>query len=237
MRRFVIGLSAAALVLLGGTVAGSSVVQALAPDSAPAPTEGHPLVGAWMLTVDEFPEDPPSLVIFGADGTFEEVDADGAIGFGAWEATGPTSGNLTFVSMTPNEEGGFDPILTIRATGEVSADGQTFTAQFTIEFTAEGFPVGEFGPGNATGTRISVEPMGTPAGSLEDLLSQFEEGTEPPGVPTTAEPVGTEPATTEPTGTAPAGTEPAATEPAATEPAGTEPAVPTTEAGPETTTP
>ena len=101
---------------------------------------------------------------------------------------------------------------TIRAAGEVSEDGQSFTAEFTIEFTGEGAPSGEYGPGHVTGTRINVEPMGTPAGSLEDLFAQFEEGTAPAG--------------TAPVGTASAGTEPAGTTPAGTEPAGTEPAGP-----------
>ena len=61
---------------------------------------------------------------------------------------------------------------------EVAPDGQTLTADFTIQFTGEGAPEGEFGPGTVTGTRVSVEPMGTPAGSLEDLEGSFAEGTE-----------------------------------------------------------
>ena len=108
---------------------------------------------------------------------------------------------------------------TIRAAGEVSEDGQSFTAEFTIGFTGEGAPAGEYGPGHVTATRINVEPMGTPAGSLEDLFAQFEEGTAPAGTA----PVETTPAGTTPAGTEPAGTEPAGTEPAGTEPAGTTP--------------
>ena len=112
----------------------------------------------------------------------------------------------------------------IRAAGEVSEDGQSFTAEFTIEFTGEGAPAGEYGPGHVTGTRINVEPMGTPAGSLEDLFAQFEEGTAPAGTaPVETTPAGTAPAGTEPAGTEPAGTEPVGTEPAGTEPAGTTP--------------
>ena len=43
----------------------------------------------------------------------------------------------------------------------MSEDGQSFTAEFTIELTGEGAPPGEFGPGPVTGTRINVEPMGS----------------------------------------------------------------------------
>ena len=36
---------------------------------------------------------------------------------------------------------------TFRAAGEVSEDGQSLTAEFTVEFTGEGAPAGEYGPG------------------------------------------------------------------------------------------
>ena len=50
-----------------------------------------------------------------------------------------------------------------------------------------GSPVGgTVGPDSVTGTRIVVEPMGTPTGSLEDLFGQFEEGTEPASEDTAA---------------------------------------------------
>jgi hypothetical protein len=53
------------------------------------------------------------------------------------------------------------------------------TADYTLEGSGiEGVPPGEYGPGQVTGTRVVVEPMGTPVGSLEDLFGGFEEGTE-----------------------------------------------------------
>ncbi len=112
---------------------------------------------------------------------------------------------------------------TIRATGEVSADGQTFTAEFTLEITGGPSPAGEYGPGHVTATRIPVEPMGTPVGSLNDLFSQLAGPSTPAGTEAVATaPPGTEPAGTEPAGTT-AGTEPIGTEPMATTPM-TEPA-------------
>ena len=53
-----------------------------------------------------------------------------------------------------------------------------------------------------TATRINVEPMGTPVGSLEVLFPEFLEGTAP---------AGTAPLETTPAGTTPAGTEPVGT--------------------------
>jgi hypothetical protein len=209
MRRFIIGCSAAALLLAGGALASSTAVQATIP-----PTEAPPIVGAWLLTNEEFPDDPPSLVAFHADGTYHEADADGTTGIGSWEATGPTSFNLTFVVVFPSDDEGSAAMQTIRAAGEVSEDGQSFTAEFSVEFTGEGAPTGEYGPGHATATRIDVSPMGTPAGSLEDLFAQFEAGTTP---------AGTTPAGTTPTGAEPTGTEPVGTTPVGTEPVGTTP--------------
>jgi len=229
MRRFFIGCAAAGLLLAGGALAGSTVVEATAAPSAPAAV--HPVVGAWQLKVEEFPDDPPSLVAFHADGTYQEADADGTVGIGSWTATGPSSLNLTFMAFVPDE--GSAPMETIRATVEVSADGQTFTGQFTIELTGEGMPTGQYGPGHVTATRINVEPMGTPVGSLDDLFSQVGG----PGTPAGTESMVTAPAGTEAAG-GPGGTEPVAT-PAATEPAGTpavtEPATTTMVAEPATT--
>ena len=48
------------------------------------------------------PNDPPSLVAFHADGTYQEADADGTVGIGSWEATGPSSLNLTFDAYLPD---------------------------------------------------------------------------------------------------------------------------------------
>ena len=47
---------------------------------------------------------------------------------------------------------------------------------------ALGAPVGQLGPGEVTGQRIAVEPMGEPVGPL------LEEGGSEPPVPPTAEP-------------------------------------------------
>lgn len=134
----------------------------------------HPLVGAWIL-VDASDPEAPFAASFSSDGIYHDSDPEGS-GLGAWEPTGPTSAALTMVIMPPTEEGG--GTITIRATIEVAADGQTFTADFSIEASGEGAPAGEFGPGSVTATRIAVEPMGTPVGSLEDLFGQFE-GTVP----------------------------------------------------------
>ena len=121
------------------------------------------------------------------DGIYQQTDYDGTTGYGVWEATGPTSVALTFMQQFSDEAGEFGGDATIRAAGEVDPNGQTFSASFTLELGGEGVPPGEFGPGGVTATRMTVEPMGTPAGSLTDLFDAFSEeaeGTPEAGTPT-----------------------------------------------------
>ena len=66
MRRLVIGCSAAALLLTGG-LAVSTAVQATTPPTE-APAEVHPFVGAWIYTVDGFPESFTNVLAIDADG-------------------------------------------------------------------------------------------------------------------------------------------------------------------------
>ena len=136
-----------------------------------------------------------------ADGTLQETATDGTTSIGSWEATGPDSFNLTFHSLsltgsTDRLEGSF-AMSTIRSTGEVSEDGQSFTAEYTVELTGEGAPAGQFGPGSVTGTRINVEPMGTPVAPVEALFPDLfpPERTAPAGTaPLESTPAGTTPA-------------------------------------------
>jgi hypothetical protein len=193
MRRLVVLFSVATLSLVGGVIGTSAVASGSTDTTVPsdAATEVHPAVGAWIFTVDGFPEEFTELMTVHADGTLEEASTDPTSAMGSWEATGPNSFNLTFNDLSLTEEGSL-LIGTIRASGEVSEDGQSFTAEFTLELTGEGAPTGENGPGSVTGTRINVEPMGTPVGPVEALFPDLfppEEGTTPAGT----EPVGTTP--------------------------------------------
>jgi hypothetical protein len=149
-----------------------------AQDGTPAAgMAGHPLVGAWLLNtdVDDPGSRPSTLASFSADGVYSQVDSSGDAGIGSWAATGPTTAEMTFHGLLPDEEGG--GMVTVRAAIEVAADGQTLTATYTLEFVGpDGTGTGQYGPGHVTGTRIAVEAMGTPAGSLADLESQVGAG-------------------------------------------------------------
>ena len=40
----------------------------------------------------------------------------------------------------------------------------------------DGASRGEYGPGTVEATRIAIEPMGTPVGTLEELFARFQPG-------------------------------------------------------------
>jgi hypothetical protein len=134
----------------------------------------QPIVGAWV--VHPFPGDPTqvSLMVFGPGGTIVTTDQGGAPGLGTWTASGDQTFDLTFDQPNAGPDGTFLGITTIRASGEVSEDGQSFTGTWTLELPEAlagmmGVPAGELGPGEVTAERISAEPMGESVGPLPDF--------------------------------------------------------------------
>jgi hypothetical protein len=178
MRRLVL-VSVAALSLVGGVIGASAVTSASTAPTVPSDASAvSPIVGTWTIIDNSDPETAPTIGAFSAGGNYVQVE-EGEVGFGVWESTGPSSAALMITQQGGSDEGG--GTFTIRATIEVAPDGQSFTADYTLEVSGvEGVPPGEYGPGQVTGTRIVVEPMGTPVGSIEDLFSSFE-GTESTG--------------------------------------------------------
>lgn len=176
MRRLSLLASLVAVVLLALVVTPRAPLSR-AQESTPE-ASGHPFVGTWLIDTDTAdPESGTGVVTVAADGTYTEVDADGTTGLGAWRPTGEDTADLTL--LYPSEEG----LAQVRATIEVATDGQAFTATYTFEFVApDGTGTGEYGPGEAAGTRVEVEAPGTPVGTLEELFAQFA-GT-PVGTPT-----------------------------------------------------
>lgn len=172
MRRLSIFVSVLLIAIVGIIAAGRSFTSVQAQSSTPMP--GHPLVGSWNANTDASnPTNPPSLFIFTSDGIYTEVDADGTTAIGAWQATGANTANLYAVSNQTDDNGKFVGRLIIRASITVSADGQSFTAPYTLELTppmAGGKSTGQAGPGMATGTKIAVEAMGTPVMTIPQLM-------------------------------------------------------------------
>ena len=137
--------------------------QAVAQDAA---TEGHPLVGTWILMTDG---DGASIATFSSDGTMIDAEASGEIGLGSWTATSPTSATATFAIFFLDPESDTAGTIVIRATLDydegtdsvVVTYNATGADQFGTVFFSEG--------GTGTATRLPVEDPasgGTPLPGL-----------------------------------------------------------------------
>jgi hypothetical protein len=180
MRRFAVRVSVTVVVLLtlmGALALGGHLAaqDAATPEPmAQVATEGHPLVGTWIADTDlADPANPQETFIFTADGAFISVET-GDAALGTWAATGASTAILTLAEFEVDEEGNALAI-TIRATIEVGADGNSFTAAYTLEVTGpDGTSTGEAGPAQASGTRLVAEAPGTPVMTLDELFGEFE---------------------------------------------------------------
>jgi hypothetical protein len=170
MRRPIGIVTIVALILAAALATGHAAFGAAQDEPALA---GHPVVGTWILTDTDDPEGVPFLAVFTSDGVYQQVSYDGFFGYGVWEATGPASAALTFMAQVPDDAGEFGGSVTVRAALDVADDGQSLTASYTVEFVApDGSSEGEQGPGEVTGTKMTVQPMGTPVAPFE-----FDEAT------------------------------------------------------------
>ena len=158
---------------------------AVAQDATPDAAATHPLVGAWLVAVPTDPSRTVALNTYGADGTVSFNVDNGAVLHGTWEATGPRTAALTVVGFARDHAGTLvGGLQTIRGSVEVDDIGQTFHTEGDEFQTRDGMVIGPFA--NAViGTRITVQPAGTPVpgtpasyraavGAAEVALRQLE---------------------------------------------------------------
>jgi hypothetical protein len=172
-RRLVLGISASAIVLLVFALA--AVAFRADAGAQDGDTEGHALVGAWVVDTDlEDDTDPPEIFSFSADGTFVQVDGDGDPLIGAWEATGDYTGVVTIITVETDDDGAFAAGVIIRAAAEVSASERSFTAEYTFEVVdPAGNSTGEAGPGTVEGQRLEVQAPGEPVMTIDELFESL----------------------------------------------------------------
>jgi hypothetical protein len=164
MRRFIF------LVLTGLLVTLVAAPGVVAQDESMS-TAGHPMVGTWLI--EPTTGEPPELFFAGADGIAASTSAEGT-GFGSWTATGERTADATIRFPMVDPQAGFLGIATMRASVEVAEDGQSFAGTYTAEIPAAmaeamGWPVGELGPGDVSGVRVVVEPMGEPVAPMPEM--------------------------------------------------------------------
>jgi hypothetical protein len=164
MRHLRLTLAAVAALVMALPMGPAVLAQAQA-------TDADPIVGTWATDVS--PSDgagPDGLTVFLPGGVVLDLRG-GTVGAGTWSATGANSADVTIASPAGDPGADFAGFVTIRASVEVSDDGQTFSGTYTLEFPAglsesSGLPAGELGPGDVTGQKVALEPMGTPVGPI-----------------------------------------------------------------------
>jgi hypothetical protein len=136
-------------------------------------TEGHPLVGTWFLDNGTGNlTDALDTFIIHADGTYIEANADGTVRLGVWEATGPTTATLTIEAYSRDATGANLGAIIIRLTIELNPDGNSYTAEGTIELIRpDGSHSGQAGPATGTATRMVVEAPSAPVITLDELFA------------------------------------------------------------------
>jgi hypothetical protein len=177
MRRFSILLPALVVVLLGSAVVilrPSAAAQEATPTGM-ATMAMHPVVGTWELTGELGDETFPILVMFHADGTYQELYPWGAIFVGVWKPTGERTVeglNVGYGLVDDRLERGEG-----RWTAEVDETGNTVHTDgtFVARFVDDGsITLAVEGP--SPGIRLEVLPVlplselvpeGTPASPAE----------------------------------------------------------------------
>lgn len=137
------------------------VLLTLSAFAAPAFASPATLVGSWTSTAafDQTGEESQGLWTFGIDRTLvvSAELAGASAGHGSWKRTGLRTFEAVNSAFTFAPEGSSAFTVKTRATFEVSADGDRFTAAFDSELLAPDGTVLSTTTGTATGQRIKVD--------------------------------------------------------------------------------
>ena len=163
-----LAVAAAALVL------GSAGLRTGAQTGTP-PAAGGGFVGAWRLTSETPSGASQNLLTLMADGTVlfsgrpvaptggEPPVAFIGTGHGAWEQTSPTTAAASFVVFITDGEGNFLWVVTDSVEMTLDPDGTSWSGPYSSTTADPSGNVLFIGPGTAEATRITVQPLATPA--------------------------------------------------------------------------
>jgi hypothetical protein len=167
-RGAVLVIAAAAFVL------GSAPLRTDAQAGTPA-AAGQGFVGAWRLTFDTPLGASQSLLTVMADGTVlfsgrPVRAADGGIpvtfvsaGHGVWEQTGASTAAATWVGFVSDGEGNFLASATDSVEATLGGDGNAWSGNYSATVADPDGNVLFVGGGMVRATRITVQPLATPA--------------------------------------------------------------------------
>lgn len=94
------------------------------------PTASSPIVGVWV--VSPVGDESGSIIALSSDGVVVDHETDGSTAIGAWEATGPTSGVMTFVFFFNEPADDFTGSVIIRATLTYDDATDTVAVSYTV---------------------------------------------------------------------------------------------------------
>ena len=160
MRRFIVSLSLAVVVLLSLVASG---INTQAQDATPAAMETmttmatHPVVGVWDSTGSIADNTFPFLAIFHGDGTYQEVYPWGAINTGVWKPTGERTAEVTAIVYEYIE----DRLARgeTRFSAEVDETGNSIDTDGSFVSRFEDGSVDMAVEGPSPGTRLTVLPV------------------------------------------------------------------------------
>ena len=153
---------------------GSTQLRTGAQPGAPsAASQGF--VGTWRLTFETPLGHSQSLLTIMADGTLlfsgrPTRPADGGVpvtfvsaGHGAWHPTGPTTAATTWVGFVSDGQGNFLATATDSVEATLSTDGDSWSGAYNATVADPDGNVLFVGGGTVQATRLTVQPLATPA--------------------------------------------------------------------------
>ena len=167
-------LAALLAVATAALVLGSARLRTGAQTGTPAAT-GQGFVGAWRLTFDTPLGPSQSLLTVMADGTVlfsgrpvspaagEPPVTFSSAGHGVWQPTGPTTAAATWVGLVTDGQGNFLAIVTDSIDVTLGADGNSWSGSYSATVADPSGTVLFVGGGTVQATRITVQPLATPA--------------------------------------------------------------------------
>lgn len=139
----------------------------------PATTQGF--VGAWRLTTATPFGSSQSLITFMADGTVIFTDrpvspADAGFpvtfistGHGAWQEAGSDTAAATWIEFVSDGQGQFLATVTDSVEATLGADGNSWSGPYSATVADPSGNMIFVGGGTVEATRITVQPLATPA--------------------------------------------------------------------------
>jgi hypothetical protein len=155
-------------------VLGSAQLRTGAQTGTPAAAD-QGFVGAWRLTFDTPLGPSQSLLTVMADGTVlfsgrpvspaagESPVTFSSAGHGVWKQTGPTTAATTWVGLVTDGEGNYLAAVTDSVEATLDTDGDSWSGSYSATVADPDGNVLYVGGATVEATRITVQPLATPA--------------------------------------------------------------------------